>query len=205
MSKFVRPLHYLIESNKKFRDMEKSIVMRNNKHSLAIWITGLSASGKTTLATIISSRLRELGMPLIMLDGDDLRKILGETTHYNREDRKELAFMYARMVQSLSRQNVVVVIATVALFKEVHEWNRKNIKGYFEVFLDVSFEELRRRDPKHIYQRYDEGKINNVAGLDLDIDIPIAPDLHLIFEKNTTPEMNADVLLGRLPVFIDTK
>ena len=150
--------------------MEKSIVMRNNKHSLAIWITGLSASGKTTLATIISSRLRELGMPLIMLDGDDLRKILGETTHYNREDRKELAFMYARMVQSLSRQNVVVVIATVALFKEVHEWNRKNIKGYFEVFLDVSFEELRRRDPKHIYQRYDEGKINNVAGLDLDID-----------------------------------
>ena len=111
--------------------MEKSIVMRNNKHSLAIWITGLSASGKTTLATIISSRLRELGMPLIMLDGDDLRKILGETTHYNREDRKELAFMYARMVQSLSRQNVVVVIATVALFKEVHEWNRKNIKGYW--------------------------------------------------------------------------
>jgi len=170
------------------------------KYSSVIWITGLSASGKTTLANIISDRLRESGLPLIMLDGDDLREILGETMHYEREERKELAFLYARMVQSISKQGVIVVIATVALFKEVHEWNRKNIPGYFEVFLDVPFDELRRRDPKHIYKRFDKGEIKNVAGLDFPIDIPSASDLHFVFDSSITPEMNADILMEKLPL-----
>ena len=176
-----------------------------NEYSLAIWITGLSASGKTTLANIVSDRLRARGVPLIMLDGDNLREILGETAHYEREDRKQLAFLYARLVQSMSKQGIVVVIATVALFKEVHEWNRKNIEGYFEVFLDVPFNELRRRDPKQIYKRFDEGKINNVAGLDFSIDTPVDPDLHLVFDSNVTPEMNADLLLDKLAAIIDTE
>ena len=176
-----------------------------NKDSLAIWITGLSASGKTTLANNVSARLRDRGIPVIMLDGDDLRQILGETVHYEREDRKQLAFLYARMVQSLSEQGVVVVIATVALFKEVHEWNRENIRGYFEVFLDVPIDELRRRDPKKIYKRFDEGKINNVAGLDFSIDPPVAPDVRFIFDRNVTSEMNANVLLDKLAPILDSK
>jgi cytidine diphosphoramidate kinase len=174
-----------------------------NRYSLAIWITGLSASGKTTLANIVSDRLRARGVPLIMLDGDNLREILGETAHYKREDRKQLAFLYARLVQSMSKQGIVVVIATVALFKEVHEWNRKNIEGYFEVFLDVPFDELRRRDPKQIYKRFDEGKINNVAGLDFSIDTPVDPHVRLDFDPNVTPEMNANLLLDKLAAIID--
>lgn len=176
-----------------------------NKHSLAVWITGLSASGKTTLANIVTARLRDLGVPVIMLDGDDLREILGETVHYEREDRKQLAFLYARMVQSLSEQGVVVVIATVALFKEVHEWNRKNIRGYFEVFLDVPVDELRRRDPKKIYKKFDEGKIQNVAGLDFSIDPPSAPDVRFAFDQNVTSEMNANELLRKFVAIIDSE
>ena len=176
-----------------------------NKYSLAVWITGLSASGKTTLANIVTARLRDRGVPVIMLDGDDLRKILGETVHYGREDRKQLAFLYARMVQSLSEQGVVVVIATVALFKEVHEWNRKNIRGYFEVFLDVPVDELRRRDPKQIYKKFDDGQIHNVAGLDFSIDPPIAPDVHFVFDRNVTSEMNAHALLGNLDAIINSE
>jgi cytidine diphosphoramidate kinase len=175
------------------------------KYSLAVWITGLSASGKTTLANVVADRLRERGIPLIMLDGDNLREILGETVQYEREDRKNLAFVYARMVQSLSKQGVVVVIATVALFREVHEWNRKNIQGYFEVFLDVPFDELRRRDPKQIYKRFDEGKIKNVAGLDFSIDPPLAPDVRFAHDSNVTPEMNANILLDELAAFIDAE
>jgi len=172
--------------------------MNSHKYTSVIWITGLSASGKTTLADIVSLRLRNSGIPLVMLDGDDLREILGETTHYEREERKELAFLYSRMVRSISRQGLVVVIATVALFKEVHEWNRTNIPGYFEVFLDVPLDELQKRDPKHIYQKFKEGKIKNVAGLDLQVDVPTASDLHFKFDSNISPEMNADVLLEKL-------
>ena len=165
--------------------------MSQNKISSVIWITGLSASGKTTLGELVTDNIRAKGLDVIMLDGDDLREILGATKLYTREDRLNLAFVYSRMALSISRQNKIVVIATVALFKEVHEWNRENIPGYFEVFLDVPIEELKLRDPKGIYKKFDQGIIDNVAGLDLSIDKPTSPDIAISFEKEVSALVNS--------------
>tara|TARA_B100000686_G_C16762994_1_gene959972 strand:- start:181 stop:720 length:540 start_codon:yes stop_codon:yes gene_type:complete len=165
--------------------------MKKKDISSVIWITGLSASGKTTLAELITKDLIRRNLDVIMLDGDDLREILGATNNHTREDRLNLAFVYSRMALSISRQNKIVVVATVALFKEIHKWNRKNINNYFEVFLDVPMKELRARDPKGIYKRYDSGSLDNVAGLDLPIDKPIKPDLSILFDKKDSPEDNA--------------
>ena len=146
------------------------------------WITGLSASGKTTLGVELTRRVKNYGANVIFLDGDNLRFVLGEVATHSREDRVRLAYTYARLCQMLCEQGVIVVIATVALFSEIHAWNRENLLGYFEIFLDVPISELRKRDPKGIYKQFDEGKIKNVAGLDLKVDFPSKPDLHFLFE-----------------------
>ena len=152
--------------------------------SQVVWITGLSGAGKTTLAQAIVKHLRDNGQDVIFLDGDELRDILNRPLNnvqsHDRESRLALAMQYAQLCRMLAMQGVIVVIATISLFKEVHRWNRKNLPGYFEVYIKVPLEELRRRDPKSIYQRFNSGEIKNVAGLDLKIDEPL--NAHLIID-----------------------
>ena len=155
-----------------------------------IWITGLSGAGKTTLAKEVIQRLQECGSHPILLDGDILRSLLQASedvldTH-SRKARITLALKYAHMCRLLSEQGFIVVIATISMFDEVYAWNRVNIKNYFEVYLRVPLDELRRRDPKSIYQRYENGELINVAGIDLSVDPPQTPHLTLDFESQPT-------------------
>ena len=157
--------------------------------SNVLWITGLSAAGKTTLATLVTERMRSHGHAVVMMDGDLLREAMGTTTQHTRADRLELAHKYAGLARMVARQNVTVVVSAVALFKEIHQWNRDNLPGYFEIFIKVGLDELRERDPKGIYARYDQGLISNVAGLDVPVDEPANPDLLLEYSQGMTPEL----------------
>jgi len=161
------------------------------------WITGLSAAGKTTLAKLLTEKLRSEGKSVVMLDGDDLRAALDISTKYKREDRLALAFKYARLAKMIAAQGVTVVVGTIALFKEIHAWNRSNQPGYFEVYLKVPITELRRRDPKKIYKRYDAGELHNVAGLDIPIDEPLQPDLILKYNKGLNVEKELQKLMEK--------
>jgi adenylylsulfate kinase len=153
------------------------------------WVTGLSATGKTTLSSLLVTHLRDQGKTVIHLDGDELRQVLADEV-YAREDRIALAMRYARLCKLLSEQGLYVVIAVIGLFKEVHKWNRENITNYIEIFIDTPLSELKKRDPKKIYRDFELGLINNVAGIDLKIDIPSNPDIHLKWsEKNTIDSM----------------
>ena len=142
------------------------------------WITGLSATGKTTLSTLLVEHMRLSGKKVILLDGDELRQVLSENA-YTREERITLGMRYSRLCRLLSSQGVDVVIAVIGLFKELHEWNRENIPNYVEVFIDTPMAELRRRDPKDLYKNVDSGRIQNVAGIDLEVDFPYKPDIYL--------------------------
>jgi cytidine diphosphoramidate kinase len=167
-----------------------------------IWITGLSGAGKTTLATAMASRLRSSGETVVHLDGDELRTVFGAAAvtaqNHGREGRLALAMQYAHLCRVLADQGLTVVIATISLFKEVHAWNRDNLPGYFEVYLKVPVEELRRRDPKGIYRRFDSGELTNVAGLDLLVDDPKAADMIFEFVPERTIDAMADALMNRL-------
>ena len=149
------------------------------------WVTGLSATGKTTLSSLLVTHLRDLGKTVIHLDGDELRQVLADEV-YAREDRIALAMRYARLCKLLSEQGLDVVIAVIGLFKEVHKWNRENITNYIEIFIDTPLSELKKRDPKNIYRDFELGLINNVAGIDLKIDIPSNPDIHLKWSDKST-------------------
>jgi adenylylsulfate kinase len=127
----------------------------------------------------LGRRLREQGKPVVFLDGDELRDVFGlageQSAQHARRTRLALAMRYSRLCRVLTSQDLVVVIATI-LFREVHAFNREVLSGYFEVYLKVPEEELRRRDPKGIYRRFDAGEIHDVADLDLAVDEPETAD-----------------------------
>ena len=164
-----------------------------------LWITGLSGAGKSTVAQQVVHRLRAQGKSAIFLDGDELREVFGATSHneknHGREGRINLALQYSRLCGVLASQGFTVVIATISLFREVHDWNRRNLPGYFEVYLKVPLEELRRRDPKGIYRRFGKGELKNVAGLDLAIDEPKYPHFMVDFTKNAGVEEIAEQII----------
>lgn len=141
------------------------------------WFTGLSGSGKTTLCASFVEHARARGMSIVMLDGDELREILAGPLAYDVDSRRALALRYARLCDWLSRQGMDVAIATISLFAEVHAWNREHLRHYVEILIDVPYAELRRRDSKGIYSRAERGELRDVAGVDLPVDLPVAPDV----------------------------
>jgi len=164
-----------------------------------VWITGISGAGKSTLALELTRRLRASGQATVMLDGDELRTVFGASGQsHRREARLALAMQYAKLCQIIARQGVTVVIATISLFREVHAWNRQNLPDYFEVYLKVPIDELRRRDPKGIYRAFDAGLLRSVAGLDLQVDEPNSADLIFEFTPGQTPAALADKLAAAL-------
>ncbi|MCB1733803.1 MAG: adenylyl-sulfate kinase [Gammaproteobacteria bacterium] len=167
-----------------------------------VWITGLSGAGKSTLARELAAKIRNKDNPVVLLDGDELRDVFGAAasteTNHGRAGRLALALQYAHLCRVIAEQELTVVIATISLFHEVHAWNREYLPGYFEVYLKVPVDELRRRDPKGIYRRFDAGELNNVAGFDLPIDEPVHADWVVEFEPGQRPSTVAEDLLSRL-------
>jgi adenylylsulfate kinase-like enzyme len=147
---------------------------------VVVWVTGLSGSGKSTFAKALGEALHSKGVTPISLDGDELRVLLGvTTTGYSRDDRLSLAFRYAELCQYLALQGHIVVIATMALFNEIHAWNRSSLPNYLEVLMDYPMTQLVARDPKGLYKRHSQGEVSSVAGLDFNVDLPESPHLRV--------------------------
>jgi adenylylsulfate kinase-like enzyme len=185
----------------KLRECFKSLLLIPNyprRSGQVIWITGLSGAGKSTLARAVVTRMRKDGNAVVMLDGDELREVFGAVAanadNHGREGRLALAIQYAHLCRVIAGQGLTVVIATISLFREVHAWNRTHLPGYFEVYLKVPVEELRRRDPKEIYRRFDAGELTHVAGLDLPIDEPEAADWVVEFDSERSVTLLAQEL-----------
>ena len=161
------------------------------------WVTGLSATGKTTLSTMLVKKLRSSGRQIIHLDGDDLRQVMSKKT-YTREDRVSLGMRYARLCNLLCGQGIDVVIATIGLYKELQDWNRKNIINYVEIFIDTPLEELIKRDPKGLYKAHLSGELPNMAGMDLKVDFPESPDILLKWTEEKSIQSMFDELISKI-------
>lgn len=116
-----------------------------------VWITGLAGTGKTTLALKVYEKLKKKHLNVVHLDGDTMREVLGGDYGHDLEDRKRTARIYARLAHMLTSQGINVIVSTISLFHEIHDYNAKNSKRYVEVLVQVSDEELKKRNKKGLY------------------------------------------------------
>lgn len=141
------------------------------------WVTGLSGAGKTTIGNALYYELRKKRDNIVILDGDILKRLVGDSLGYSTDDRKKRAYYYSNLCKTLTDQGISVVICTIAMFDEVRDWNRYNIEKYVEIFLKVKMETLIKRDRKGLYSRQASGKLRNIVGVDQDVEYPKNPDL----------------------------
>lgn len=149
------------------------------REGVLYWITGLSGAGKTTIGNRLYYELKKQYNNVVLLDGDILKNITDDGLGYSEEDRRKRARKYALLCKTLTDQGMIVICCTIAMYDEVRQWNRDNNKGYVEVFLDVPMEILKERDQKGMYSSYENGKMNNLVGLDLKVEFPKYPDIVL--------------------------
>lgn len=160
----------------------KKVVAQVLERPGVIWITGFSASGKTTVGRKVDARLRAEGLRTVFLDGDDLRSIFGAKWGYTREERLELAYVYFRLCSHLASQGATVIISAVAMYREVSEWMHAHIPNSVEVYLNVPEADRRRRDTstKKVY-----GQMTNMSAL---YDEPRLADLTIDNFGAVTPD-----------------
>ncbi len=159
-----------------------------------VWITGLAASGKTTVGRLLLARMRARGDVAVLLDGDALRDAFEYDLGYSLEDRRRSAWRYARLARLLAKQGVDVVVATISMFEEVRRWNRARNERYLEVYLRTSVEECARRDRRGVY----EGE--SVVGIDVSFEEPTAADVLVEVTPQTAPEDVVELILDHAPV-----
>jgi dolichol-phosphate mannosyltransferase len=198
-----RPLYLIEQITSSPLASPKNLVPSEITNSV-IWITGLSGAGKSTLAKEVANKLQNAREKIVMLDGDEMREVFGNvkenSANHGRTARLELAMQYAKLCRLIATQGTTVICSTISMFREVHEWNRENIPGYFEVYLKVPLSELRRRDPKGIYRRFNSGVLKDVAGLDLEVDEPQTPDILFEFDSKQSLSDLADEVIKKINI-----
>jgi adenylyl-sulfate kinase len=167
---------------------------------MVIWIIGLSGSGKSTLANEIVSKVNKTyNNKTILIDGDIIRSVFNNDLGYSKEDRFKNAQRICQLGKFLDSQGINVVTAILSIFPENREWNRKNVKNYYEVFIDTPIKDLVNRDTKGFYKKFAKGQIVNVVGLDIPFTKPDKADL--IIENTKTKEYllkYADIIIEKV-------
>jgi adenylylsulfate kinase-like enzyme len=168
---------------------------------MVIWIIGLSGTGKTTLASQVVERIRQMDGKVVLLDGDLIRNLFGNDVDHTVEGRRRNAERLSVLSKFLADQGIHVVAAVLSIFPEWRRWNRENIPGYTEVYLKASMQTLLRRDIKNLYAKAMRGELPNVVGVDIPFPEPENPDLviendidRLDFQEFVDRVMNLEIV-----------
>jgi adenylylsulfate kinase-like enzyme/SAM-dependent methyltransferase len=162
------------------------------------WITGLPGSGKTTIGTKLYYAVKKNDQPIVLLDGNIVKRIFGqEEIDYTRKGREKRAFQYAELCKLLAEQRVTVICCTVAMFDSVRKWNRANIPGYFEIFIDVAPDTLASRDAKNFYKISEGGK-QTLIGMDGSFEFPKNPDMTIRNTFNFDTDAYVEAILAQI-------
>ena len=154
-----------------------------NQHGTVIWITGIPAAGKTTLAQALAGELRRRGRRVVHLDGDDLRAGVSRDLGFDEYGRRENARRAAELSRQAAEAGVVVLTSLVSPFRGHRAAARQSIESaglrFVEVFVDTPLEECRRRDPKGLYAAAAAGRLCGLTGWDAPYERPADPEVHL--------------------------
>lgn len=149
-----------------------------NQRGRTIWFTGLSGSGKSTIASNIELTLNESGYATYILDGDNVRTGLCSGLGFSPEDRKENLRRIAETCKLFNDAGIIVFACFISPYEEDRKMVRNIIgKDYFEVFVSTSLEVCEARDPKGLYKKARAGEIKEFTGVDSPYEVPADPDM----------------------------
>ena len=174
-----------------------------NQRARAVWLTGLSGSGKSTIANGLERSMAGKGYFTRVLDGDMIRKGINSDLGFSTSQRYENIRRIAEVNKLFIQTGVITINAFISPTFEIRDLARSIIgKDYFiEVFVDASLEECINRDPKGLYKKAIAGEIKDFTGMDAPYEAPLHPDL-VINTESTTEEQAIDVafrfVLGRV-------
>lgn len=161
------------------------------------WLTGLSGSGKSSIAKALEKRLVEQGKLAFILDGDNVRHGLNRDLGFSNEDRKENIRRIAEVAKLMNDAGLIVITAFISPFIEDRN-EARNIIGndnFTEVFVDTPLEICAKRDPKGLYKKAINGEISNFTGIDAPYEEPQNPELIIKTANKTVDECVNDILV----------
>lgn len=161
----------------------------NCKYGFVIWLTGIPGSGKTTLARRLKAFLKEKGLCVEHLDGDEIRPWLSPEAGFSREDRIRHLRRVAFVSHLLARNGVVVIASFVSPYRETREVARRLNEGRFiEVYVKCPVEVAIKRDPKGLYKKALKGEIKNMTGIQDVFEEPENPEVTVETHKESVEE-----------------
>lgn len=156
------------------------------------WITGLPGSGKTMIGTTLYYELKKTRDNVVILDGDILKKMVGDVVGYTKEDRLSRGKRYSNVCKLLTDQGLWVIICTVAMFEEIRKWNRENIAGYIEIFVNPPLKVLKERNRKNLYNDLNEKEF-------FQMELPSDSDLVLENEDGASMREHVKKIIELIP------
>ena len=138
----------------------------NRERGAVIWFTGLSGSGKTTIAHVVEEKLLDAGVPVEILDGDVVRENLSKGLGFSEEDRNTNIRRIAFVAHLLQRNGAFVITAAISPYKAIRDEARAMIKDFVEVYADAPLEVCEERDTKGLYAKARAGEIKGFTGID---------------------------------------
>ncbi len=166
----------------------------NRERGAVLWFTGLSGSGKTTIAHEVEEKLLEAGVPVEILDGDVIRENLSKGLGFSKEDRDTNIRRIAFVAHLLQRNGVFVITAAISPYKAIRDEARAMIKDFIEIYADASLEVCEARDTKGLYAKARAGEIKGFTGIDDPYEPPEDPEVVCDTEKEDVSDSAQKVI-----------
>ena len=156
---------------------------KNKNKGILFWITGLSGSGKTTIAKKIKKDIIQLYGPTLLVSGDNLRKIFN-FNKYTYNERLSLSKKFCKFAKFITNQKINLIFASVGMMDSMRKWYRNNIDNYVEIFIKADLNKIIKLKKKKIYNNKKNG---NIVGITIKPEFPKQPDIIINndFKKST--------------------
>ena len=163
---------------------------------VVIWLTGLPASGKSTIARELEWRLYNMGKLAYVLDGDNIRHGLNSDLGFSPEDRKENIRRIGEVAKLFADAGIITITSFISPYREDRERARKLLKEgeFIEVYLKCPLEVLIERDPKGLYKKALAGEIKEFTGISAPYEEPLNPEIVLETDKETVEESTEKII-----------
>ena len=171
--------------------------MMNKNKTFSLWLIGPSASGKTTVSKILHSKLEKKYQNLILLDGDQGRKIFTNESGYDPISRSKNIRQYVSIISWINSFKICSIVAAINAFNKDRVYCRSEIENYKEVYLKSTLDERVKRDKKKLYLPALKGEKKNVVDVDIPFEDPKQADLTVDTEKSD-PEQIAETIIKEL-------